>query len=104
MSTCQFSYACHEHVPPEICSAPQDLDYRDGALGIARTWPQGACVLPSSAAPFDWQGDRPLHLPMQDCVIYEAHMRGFTMHPSSKSKNSGVEHGQCSLAYVWSEV
>jgi isoamylase len=32
---------------------------------------------------FDWAGDRPLNLPMQDLVIYEAHVRGFTRHPSS---------------------
>ena len=76
------------------CCASQDPDYRDGAVGIAKTWPQGACVLPSSHAPFDWQGDRPLHLPMQDCVIYEAHMRGFTMHPSSKARNPGMSRFQ----------
>ena len=27
---------------------------------------------------FDWQGDRPLNLPLRHCVIYEAHVRGFT--------------------------
>ncbi|MFP4509201.1 MAG: glycogen debranching protein GlgX [Spirochaetaceae bacterium] len=36
---------------------------------------------------FDWQGDKPLRYPLQDCVIYEAHVRGLTQHPSS-----GVEH------------
>jgi isoamylase len=36
---------------------------------------------------FDWQGDRPPRIPMHDTVIYELHVRGFTVHPSS-----GVEH------------
>jgi glycogen operon protein len=36
---------------------------------------------------FHWQGDRPLRLPWSQTVIYEAHVRGFTLHP-----NSGVEH------------
>jgi glycogen operon protein len=36
---------------------------------------------------FDWQGDRPLNYPLRHCVIYETHVRGLTMHPSS-----GVEH------------
>ena len=36
---------------------------------------------------FDWQGDRPLNNPLRFSVIYEAHVRGFTRHPSS-----GVEH------------
>lgn len=34
-------------------------------------------------ADYDWEGDRPLHRPLRDTVIYEAHLRGFTAHPSS---------------------
>lgn len=72
---------------------PEGLDYGGAALGLARTWPQAACGLPSPAAggigddgegpPFDWEGDRPLRTPMEDLVIYEMHVRGFTAHPSS---------------------
>ncbi len=36
---------------------------------------------------FDWHEDRPLRLPWSKTVIYETHVRGFTIHPSS-----GVEH------------
>ncbi|MGZ9234340.1 MAG: glycogen debranching protein GlgX [Anaerolineales bacterium] len=36
---------------------------------------------------FHWQDDRPLKHPWANTVIYEAHVRGFTIHPSS-----GVEH------------
>ncbi len=32
---------------------------------------------------FDWEGDRPLELPLADLVIYEMHVRGFTRSPSS---------------------
>lgn len=32
---------------------------------------------------YDWEGDRPLGRPLHDTVIYEAHVRGFTAHPSS---------------------
>lgn len=32
---------------------------------------------------FDWEGDRPLEIPMEDLVIYEMHVRGFTRHASS---------------------
>jgi len=35
------------------------------------------------AEDFDWEGDQPLHLPFEDLVIYEAHVRGFTASPSS---------------------
>ncbi len=31
---------------------------------------------------FDWGGDRPLHLPWRDTIIYEAHLKGLTrLHP-----------------------
>ena len=32
---------------------------------------------------FDWEGDRPLELPLSELVIYEMHVRGFTRSPSS---------------------
>jgi glycogen operon protein len=32
---------------------------------------------------YDWEGDRPLHRPFAETVVYEAHVRGFTRHPSS---------------------
>ena len=36
---------------------------------------------------FDWQGDRPLKIPLSETIIYEMHVRGFTQSPTS-----GVEH------------
>lgn len=36
---------------------------------------------------FDWKGDRPLHIPYEECIVYRAHVRGLTVHSSS-----GVEH------------
>jgi isoamylase len=36
---------------------------------------------------YDWEGDRPLDRPLEDTIIYEMHVRGFTRSPSS-----GVEH------------
>ena len=32
---------------------------------------------------YDWQGDRPLHRSHAETVIYELHVGGFTLHPSS---------------------
>ncbi len=32
---------------------------------------------------YDWEGDRPLHRSMEDTIIYEMHVRGFTRSPSS---------------------
>lgn len=36
---------------------------------------------------YDWEGDTPLHIPLNAAVIYEMHAGGFTRHPSS-----GVAH------------
>ena len=36
---------------------------------------------------YDWEGDKPLGRPMNETVIYEMHVRGFT-----KSPTSGVDH------------
>jgi len=38
-------------------------------------------------ADYDWQGDRPLDQPMNELVIYEMHVGGFTRHPAA-----GVAH------------
>jgi len=32
---------------------------------------------------YDWEGDRPLHRPSSQSIIYEMHVKGFTRHPSS---------------------
>lgn len=39
---------------------------------------------------FDWENDKPPMIPMQDCIIYELHTRGFTAHPSSGAKAPGT--------------
>jgi isoamylase len=42
---------------------------------------------------FDWQTDRPLETPVEELVIYEMHVRGFTQHPSSGVKHRGTFAG-----------
>jgi len=42
---------------------------------------------------FDWGHDRPVNLPVQDLVIYEMHLRGFTRHPSSGVRHPGTYEG-----------
>jgi len=42
---------------------------------------------------FDWEGDRPLEIATKDLIIYEAHVRGFTAHPSSKVSAPGTFAG-----------
>lgn len=42
---------------------------------------------------FDWQGDQPLNYPLRFSIIYETHVRGFTIHKSSGVKNPGTYRG-----------
>ncbi|GMO17305.1 MAG: glycogen debranching protein GlgX [Spirochaetaceae bacterium] len=42
---------------------------------------------------FDWQGDRPLNYPLRFSVLYETHVRGLTMHESSKVEHPGTYRG-----------
>lgn len=42
---------------------------------------------------YDWEGDRPLGRPIQDTIIYEVHLRGFTRHPSSGVTCPGTFRG-----------
>lgn len=42
---------------------------------------------------FDWQGDLPLNYPLRESVIYETHVRGLSIHPSSGVKHPGTYRG-----------
>jgi isoamylase len=53
---------------------------------------------------FDWEGDRPLRIPFVDTVIYETHVKGFTMrHPGVREDIRGTYAGLASdeaVAYL----
>lgn len=57
--------------------------------GVTPDWDR---AYPHRARPvlddFDWQDDTPLETPIEDLVIYEAHVRSLTRHPSSGVKGS----------------
>lgn len=42
---------------------------------------------------YDWDGDRPLNRPMEDTIIYELHVRGFTQSPTSGVFHPGTFAG-----------
>jgi isoamylase len=42
---------------------------------------------------YDWEGDQPLHRPMEETVIYEMHVRGFTRSPTSNAQHPGTFAG-----------
>ena len=71
------------------------LDPYGRAVAVPRAYDRRAASTPGDNAAtamksvitdvraYDWEGDRPLHLPFARTVIYELHVRGFTRHHSS---------------------
>ena len=39
---------------------------------------------------YDWEGDKRPQIPVQDVIAYSLHVRGFTMHSSSRVKHKGT--------------
>ncbi|MGI6656461.1 MAG: glycogen debranching protein [Desulfobulbus sp.] len=66
---------------------------RDSAWGVPRPGigEHPCCLLDHE--PYDWEGDRPLNIPLKDTIIYELHVRGFTRHPSSGVRHPGTYRG-----------
>lgn len=42
---------------------------------------------------FDWGGDRPINRPLKDSIIYELHVRGYTIDPSANVQQPGTFAG-----------
>ncbi|OGL39415.1 MAG: glycogen debranching enzyme GlgX [Candidatus Schekmanbacteria bacterium GWA2_38_9] len=42
---------------------------------------------------FDWEGDKPPRIPMENTIIYEVHLKSLTAHRSSQAKNPGTYLG-----------
>ncbi len=66
----------------------QDLAYSSArtASGMPK------CVVVDDGA-FDWEGDRPLNYPLRYTVLYEAHVKGLSVHPSSGLPHGGTYRG-----------
>ena len=89
--------------PPRSRSLP-GRDFR-AALGYDPASPQKDLSFSelddAAAAPkgvvthedFDWQGDQPLRLPWTSTVIYELHVRGYTIDPSAGVRFPGTYRG-----------
>jgi len=81
------------YIPDETETADLEPDDEDDAEAI----PKCLVVDPE----FDWEGDRPLHTPWTQTVIYETHVRGFTMgHPDVSEQLRGTYAGLASEAAI----
>ncbi len=66
--------------------------YRDKSLDDR----ESSLIVPKSIVvdnAFDWQGDRPSLRSLEELIIYEVHVKGFTAHPSSGVKHPGTYLG-----------
>jgi glycogen operon protein len=68
-------------------SSQQDLSLSE--VDDAATAPK--CVI--AHTDFDWQADQPLRHPWESTVIYELHVRGYTIHPSAGVPFPGTFRG-----------
>lgn len=62
-------------------------------LFLEGTWRQPRKRLLGEVFPatdFNWEGDAPLHLPWEEMIIYEMHLRGYTQDPSSGAQHPGT--------------
>ena len=69
-------------------SAPEQ-DLAISNLDNSRSMPK--CVFVNE--PFEWDGDQPPRYPWSKIVIYETHVRGFTVHPKSEVDHPGTYRG-----------
>ncbi len=65
-------------------------EWGKGTYGKEDEPPKGVTIID---APFNWEDDRFPLLPMEELVIYEMHVRGFTEHHSSKVTHPGTFEG-----------
>lgn len=72
----------------DVTSPEKDLSFSE--IDNAGFMPK--CIVIDDEA-FDWQGDRPLNLPLRHAVIYELHVRGATRHASSGVSAPGTYQG-----------
>ena len=76
------------------------LDPYAKAIGGLERWGNAQArngIYPYRARPyrddFDWEGDQQLNTPLEDLVVYEMHVRGFTAHPAADVKEAGTYAG-----------
>jgi glycogen operon protein len=66
---------------------------RDLSFSTADSAPYTAKSMALAPSKFDWEGDRPPRRSLNDSVIYEVHVKGFTIHPSSAATHPGTYLG-----------
>jgi len=77
-----------------VGESPLLIDPYAKAVDANHSWGEPFTPLCSiDIPPFDWEDDSPLHLPMEELIIYEMHVRGFTQDTSSHVQEPGTYQG-----------
>jgi len=83
-------------VPPWDFASARGYDAAAAEKDLAFSKLDNSGSMPKSVFvddPFAWEGDQPLRHPWSKTVIYELHVRGFTMHPKSGVGHPGTYRG-----------
>ena len=81
----QWDFLKAKGYDPESPLKDLSLSGRDNADSVPR------CVITGNR--FDWQEDRPPRRPWSEIIIYETHVKGLTIHPSSGVDRPGTFSG-----------
>ncbi len=82
----EYAYRCEG--PPEKFYRPEVWLIDPYAKRV-----RGGRAVAEEVASFDWGEDAPPHVPREELIIYEMHVRGFTKHSSSKVSQPGTYLG-----------
>ena len=81
------------NVLPYVPNGEEDADFEPDDEDDSYAVPKSVVVDDS----FDWEGDRPPRVPFADTIIYETHVKGFTMrHPKVRDDLRGTYAGLAS--------
>ncbi len=93
-------WAHDANVLPYVPDGTEDADLEPDDEDDAAAMPKSVVIDDA----FDWQGDRPPRIPFVDTIIYETHVKGFTMrHPGVREDIRGTYAGLASdeaIAYL----
>ena len=73
-------------VLPYVATGDDDADLEPDDSDDAAAIPKCVVIDPR----FDWQDDRPPNTPLADSVIYEVHVKGFTMRTRACARTCGA--------------
>ncbi len=90
-------WAHDANVLPYVPTGEDDADLEPDDEDDAPAMPKSVVIDDA----FFWEGDRPLRIPFADTVIYETHVKGFTMrHPEVREDLRGTYAGLASDAAI----